>query len=119
MIAAATLGVFAYSLTVPGIDLATAQTIAFTTLVVLEIARIYMIRSAYHAGMFSNKWLILAILFSVGLQLAAVYTPLGGFIRTVPLGLAHWQMIGIALVSVLVVGTIVTKLIRQIATENY
>ena len=60
-------------------DLKKAQTVVFTTLVVLEIVRLYMIRSEYKLGLFSNKYLVLAVISSIALQLAVLYTPLNQF----------------------------------------
>ena len=61
------------------IDLVKAQTMVFTTLVVLEVVRIYMIRSQYHIGFFSNKYLLLAIISSISFQLVVVYCRLNKF----------------------------------------
>ncbi len=71
-------------------NLALAQTVAFTSLVVFEIFRLQAIRSNFNIGIFSNKWLIGAVIASIGLQLAVIYTPLNVFFKTVPLGLNEW-----------------------------
>ncbi|MBW2968484.1 calcium-translocating P-type ATPase, SERCA-type [Candidatus Woesearchaeota archaeon] len=116
LIAVATLVVYYIGL-LQGIEM--ARTMAFTTIVMLEIVRIGMIRSAYHTGMFSNNWLVLAVLSSVGLQLLVVYTPLSAFFRTLPLGLSQWGVIGIGLVVVLAAGMGTTKIIKKISHEAY
>jgi len=100
------------------IDLKKAQTIVFTTLVVLEIVRIYMVRSQYNIGIFSNKYLILAIVFSFLLQLAVVYSPLNKFFKTVPLGIVEWAYIIGAAVCVFIIGMISTRVIRNIIRET-
>ncbi|MFH1663555.1 MAG: calcium-translocating P-type ATPase, SERCA-type, partial [archaeon] len=93
IIAAATLYLFAIHLP----DLALAQTVAFTSLVVFEIFRLQAIRSNFSIGVFSNKWLIGAVITSFALQLAVIYTPLNVFFKTVPLGLNEWiAIIGVA-----------------------
>ncbi len=70
-----------------------AQTMVFTSLVVFEVVRLYMIRSNYKIGIFSNKWLVLAVIGSLLLQLAAIYTPLNVIFKTIPLELADWGVI--------------------------
>lgn len=70
-----------------------AQTIAFCALVSFEIIRIQMIRGKYHLGIFSNKWLVLAILGSLILQMTVIYGPLGTIFNTVPLSLKDWGVL--------------------------
>ena len=55
-----------------------AQTMAFTTLVFFSLFQIFNARSdarSAFVGMFANKWLWLAILLSLLLQVVVVYTP--------------------------------------------
>jgi Ca2+-transporting ATPase len=99
------------------VDLIKAQTVVFTTLVVLEIARVYMIRSQYNIGVFSNKFLILAILSSMLLHLIVLYTPLNVFFKTVPLGITEWIYIIGATVGVFIVGMLSTFVIRKVTNE--
>jgi Ca2+-transporting ATPase len=78
----------------PG-DLAAAQTIAFVTLCTSELIRAYTARSEYLSvfsiGVFSNKWMNLAVLCSFLLVLAVVYVPfLNPFFDTVPLTGDDW-----------------------------
>ncbi|MBI4310061.1 MAG: cation-translocating P-type ATPase, partial [Candidatus Omnitrophica bacterium] len=71
-----------------------AQTMALTTLVVLELIRVQMIRSQYHVGLFSNHWLLLALISSLFLQLGVIYIPpLQKIFGTVPLGGMEWMVI--------------------------
>ncbi len=53
-----------------------ARTAAFTALVVLELARIYMIRFRYRLPFFSNPYLIFSVLGSLALQLAILTLPI-------------------------------------------
>ncbi len=76
-----------------------AQTVAFTALVVFEMVRIQSVRSRYGTGVFSNRWLILAVISSLCLQLAVVYTPLSSLFGTAPLGPAPWMLITGGLVA--------------------
>ena len=56
-----------------------ARSMAFTTIVFIQIAFAFSVRSQKHAlwevGFFSNKTMILAALVAVALQLAILYTP--------------------------------------------
>ncbi|MBS0629460.1 MAG: cation-translocating P-type ATPase [Verrucomicrobia bacterium] len=75
-----------------------AQTMTFTTLIVLELVKVHMIRSQYRMKLFSNPYVILAIASSLILQLLVLYVPsLRIIFSTVPLTLADWGVIlGIA-----------------------
>jgi len=71
-----------------------AQTMALTTLVVLELIRVQMIRSQYHVGLFSNRWLLAALISSLFLQLVVIYIPpLQKIFGTVSLGAIEWMVI--------------------------
>jgi Ca2+-transporting ATPase len=98
-----------------GVDI--ARTMAFMTLVLLEIVRLQMVRAPYMLGLFTNRWLIAAIGVSLSLQLMIVYTSLGRFFGTVPLGSGHWVYMGVALVGVLTAGTLVGKMIEKLSPE--
>jgi P-type Ca2+ transporter type 2C len=74
-------------------SLALAQTLVFTSLVVFELLRIAVIRGSEKLTLFSNKWLVFAVIASIGLQLIVLYTPLGRFFGVVPLGLFEWGLI--------------------------
>ncbi len=71
-----------------------ARTVAFTSLVVFEIIRLYVIRADYKLGIFSNKFLIYAVASSIILQLFVLYTPvINTYFKNVPLNLADWGLI--------------------------
>ena len=93
-----------------GSGLAKAQTITFTALVFFELVRLQTIRSEYKVGWFSNIWLVLAVVFSVILQLCTIYTPMNAWFKTVPLQLMDWVVIVVA--SVILLG--VYKLVRYV-----
>lgn len=95
------------------------RSMAFTTLVLLELVRLQIIRSSYHTSIFSNKWLLFSVALSLGLQMLVIYTPLSTFFRTVPLGSFEWLWMGGVLVGVMVIGTAVTALIKRITHEFY
>jgi Ca2+-transporting ATPase len=79
-------------------EIARAQTLAFTAIVVIEKVNVFNFRSLHQplsrVGYFSNPWLLLALTISIGLQLAAVYTPfLQNALHTVALGWKEWGLI--------------------------
>lgn len=111
LITAAVLGLFywamiQYEALEPSLFLQKIQTVAFTAIIVMEFARLQAIRSEYRLGPFSNKWLILAVILSLSLQLAVIYTPLSMFFGTIPLNLIDWGMIIGATLIVLVLNMI-------------
>ncbi len=80
-------------------DLVLAQTIVFTAFVFMAIARIAAIRWRYGLGFLSNnRWLILAIVVSLSLQLLVLYTPLSILFGVTALGISHWLQIALAVV---------------------
>jgi Ca2+-transporting ATPase len=90
------------------------RTVAFTSIVMLEMVRVAMIRSQYRLPLFSNLFLIGAILLSVLLQVAVVYVPVMNIIfKTTPLALYHWGYIGGVMAVMFVLGTIIAKLIHR------
>lgn len=91
--------------------LALAQTMVFTCLVVYEFIRIVVIRKQENTGMFSNKWMVGALLLSIGLQLAVLYTPVSGLFNTVALGFEDWAVIGLGGIAAYFAGITATKII--------
>lgn len=91
-----------------------AQTMAFTTLVVLELVRVQMVRSQYHMSIFSNPYIILALASSFLLQLFVIYTP---FLQTVfgtaPLTFAEWGVILTVAIVVWFISSLINYLFRQ------
>lgn len=78
--------------------IALAQTVAFTGIIILEKMNVFNYRSLKVPmpliGFFSNPWIILAWIITVGLQVAAVYVPfLQNALHTVPLSLNDWLLI--------------------------
>jgi Ca2+-transporting ATPase len=78
-----------------------AQTMAFTTLIFFQLFNVFNTRSAERSAfrdLFSNKWLWLAVLVSVVLQLCVVSLPfLQVPFQTVPLSATDWLVcIGVA-----------------------
>ena len=86
-----------------------ARTIAFATLITAELLRAFSSRSRresiFKIGVFSNKTLNYAILFSFGLLFAVIYiSPLQKIFHTTTLGLGEWKIIAMYGFLPLVVG---------------
>lgn len=93
-----------------GVDL--ARTMAFNTLVFLQLFYVFACRSEHttirELGLFSNPHLFIAVLISAGLQLAVTYVPfLRPIFHTVPMGLEHWLLV----LSVAALPTITTLIL--------
>jgi len=79
-------------------DMAKAWTISLTVLAVFQWFNAWNCRheskSIFQMNPFSNKWLVLATLTIIFLQLFAIYNPfMHKFMRTVPLSLSEWLLI--------------------------
>ena len=75
-----------------------AETMAFVTLSMSELLRAFTARSERYPllkiGIFTNKWMNIAVLVSIVLVLMVVYVPfLNTVFNTLPLGWSEWQMI--------------------------
>lgn len=75
-----------------------AETMAFVTLSCSELFRAYTSRSEYYPllkiGIFTNRWMNIAISTSLVLILAVIYIPfLNKIFNTLPLGLTQWEVI--------------------------
>lgn len=82
-----------------------AQTVAFNTLVISEVARLQMIRGKYKLGIFSNKWLLVAIIASLILQVIVVYSPVSQIFGVVALEWVDWLVIVGAAVALYLANT--------------
>jgi len=81
-----------------GSGLQHSVTIAFMTLSLVQIAHALDVRSRtkslFSKSLFSNRWLLAAIVFTVFLQLTTVYVPfLRQVLQTVPLAARDWLLI--------------------------
>jgi Ca2+-transporting ATPase len=95
-ITAATL--LAYELGKAHVEPQYAETMAFLTLSGSELLRAFTARSERYPllkiGVFTNRWMNLAVLASFVLLLAVVYIPfLNPIFDTVPMGWAEWEII--------------------------
>ncbi len=114
LICGATLFAFYWGLE-KSVDL--ARTMAFTTLVMLQLTCVQMIRSLYSISIFSNRFLLLAIASSILLQLVVIYTPLNIAFRTVPIGWTEWGLIGGLSLLVFVLGKGLFSLIARLTPQ--
>ena len=95
---------FLFSYNWTGIDVKTAETMAFVTLSLCELFRSFTCRSErlsiFQIGVFSNPWLVGAFLLSVSLLVPTVLAPfLQPIFDTHPLGLHEWGVVvGLALI---------------------
>tara|TARA_Y100000034_G_scaffold34251_1_gene41977 strand:- start:2303 stop:4939 length:2637 start_codon:yes stop_codon:yes gene_type:complete len=72
------------------------RTLVLTTAILFELLFVYTCRtekSLFKIGIFSNKWLNYAVLFSIVLHLLLLYTPLAIAFGVIPLTLNDWLFI--------------------------
>ena len=71
-----------------------ARTMAFTTLMMFQLFHAYNCRSRWRSalpGLFENKWLLLAVAFSLGTHMLVIYVPvLQTAFRAAPLSPSDW-----------------------------
>lgn len=99
-----------------GHGLEMARSMAFTTLILSELLRSYSARSVdktiFQIGIFSNKSLFMATLFSFLLMIAVIYIPfLSSAFKLVDLDLREWAVVLISAFFPLVIGE-VQKVLR-------
>lgn len=90
-----------------------AQTMAFTTLVVLELVAVQIIRAPYNVSIFSNPLIIAAVALSFLMQLFIVYTPfLQSIFKTVPLSAREWGVISAITIVVWILCDLINRLFK-------
>ncbi len=103
------LFIFFYALNA-GWAIEKVRTFVMVTGIMFELLFVYSCRSntpLLKKGIFSNKWLNYAVLFSILANIVLLYTPLAGIFKLVPLALSDWLFILPFAVSGLVVFEIV------------
>ena len=83
-----------------------AGTVAFTGIIILEKVNVFNFRTLQEPlskiGFFSNPWLMLAVVVTVGLQVCVVYIPfLQKALHTVPIGISDWFLIFLVALPIL------------------
>ncbi|VVC02696.1 Copper-exporting P-type ATPase B [Candidatus Bilamarchaeum dharawalense] len=91
-----------YSYTLSLGDAVKGYTILFTSIVVMELFTVYVVRWRYKTRILSNKWLHLAVASSFILQLVLLYTPLNAMFGIVPLTLDDWSLLGLTMAGYLI-----------------
>jgi Ca2+-transporting ATPase len=104
-------------------DEAYARTMAFTTLMMFQLFDAYNCRSrrrSAFSGLFENRWLLLAIAFSLGTHILVIHLPvLQTAFHTVPLSLADW-LIAALVSSTLLFGMELAKVVlRRVRPDPY
>ncbi|HEC45729.1 MAG TPA: cation-transporting P-type ATPase, partial [Epsilonproteobacteria bacterium] len=113
----ATLWLFHYYLAKdPQNGILLAQTVAFTGIIILEKMNVLNFRSLREPmttiGFFTNKWILLAITFTIGLQACAVYVPfLQDVLHTTAMGWEDWGIIVLVALPIFII-TEIYKWIR-------
>lgn len=79
-------------------DLETCRTIALSTLIMSQLFHVFECRSERHSifeiKLFTNPYLVLAVLVSIVMLLSILYVPfLSAIFHTVPLMLNHWMIV--------------------------
>lgn len=72
------------------------RTMVLTSAILFELFFVYVCRSERSVlknNIFSNKWLNMAVLFSLGIHILMVYTGLGNLFGVVPLSIKDWLFI--------------------------
>ena len=90
-----------------------AEAMAFATLTLSELGRALTARSEYYPiwkiGIFSNRYMNLAILSSIALILGVIYIPFfNPIFNTVPLGWRQWEI----LLPLLLIPSVVAELVK-------
>lgn len=96
-----------------------AETMAFLTLSLSELLRAYTARSENYPvlkiGFFSNRWMNLAVLFSVTLLMLVVYIPfLNPVFNTVPLTWTEWRL----MLPLLIIPSVAAELVKYFTTNR-
>ena len=103
-----------------GKSLVEAQSLVFATLIIIQFFKAFNYRSdrlsILEIGFFKNKWLVLAILWEIGLFLLIVYVPvLQGVFNTYPLPLVDWIIVLVSAATIFPVLEISKLIIRRLS----
>lgn len=76
--------------------------VLFTSFVIMEMLTVYVVRWRYKTNILSNKWLHIAVLCSIVLQLLLVYGPFNSMFGIIPLSIDDWLKIALTMCGYLV-----------------
>lgn len=104
LLAAGALGALVYGYYLRDMPWEYARTLAFTTLVSLQLLHVYNVRaqgtSVWRLGFGHNRALAVSVIASLALQLLVVYTPLGQrLFDTIAIKMIDWVAIGLLTVA--------------------
>ncbi len=111
------LALFFLSYKITG-NLALAQTMSFTWLVLSHFVRVAAIRFDEGVNLFVNKFLNWSILIPAVFQIIIIYTPISEFFHTVRLSLFEWLILAVSFVIALFLTKIITYLIDNNLPES-
>jgi Ca2+-transporting ATPase len=94
-----------------------ARTMAFTTLMLFQLFDVYNCRSRRRSafdGLFENKWLIVAVAFSLLTHVLVIYVPvLQAAFHTVPLSASDW-LVATGIGATLLIGMELAKVVLRV-----
>ena len=100
-----------------------ARTMAFTTLMMYQLFDVYNCRSRRRSaflGFLENKWLLVAIAFSLGTHILVIYVPaLQSAFETAPLTMRDWVVATAVSASLLVAMEIAKIFLRRFRPDPY
>ncbi len=116
-ITAATL--IAYKIGLSHNDPRYAETLAFVTLVFAELLRAFTARSERYPllkiGVFSSKWMNIAVLASTALMMVVLYVPfLQDIFNTLPMGWEEWRLV----IPLFLIPSIAAEAVKYIVTAK-
>ena len=96
------------------IDVEIARSAVFLFMAASELVKIQIIRSQYGLSFFSNKWLIWALLWALGLAFSVVYIPgINTLFDLQPLSIEIWEEMWILLTVFIVIWTALSEYMRK------
>jgi Ca2+-transporting ATPase len=102
-------------------DEAHARTMAFTTLMMFQLFDVFNCRSrrrSAFSGFLENRWLLVAIAFSMGAHLLVIYVPfLQTAFHTVPLSMTDW-LVATAASSTLLIAMELAKIVLRVVRPD-
>ncbi len=96
-------------------DVTYARTMLFTSIVLHAFTRVMVVRQLDNLSIWSNKTLLWSYAAAVGLQLIALYTPLGRLFGIVPLDWRAWAVMIPVVVASSLAGVYMTRWILKLA----
>ena len=97
-----------------GTNLEMARSAVFLFMAACELVKIQIIRSQYWLSLFSNKWLIWALLWAFGLAFSIVYIPgINTLFNLQPLNFEVWKEIWIILVIFISIWTLLSEYMKK------